>query len=200
MKEFIVGIDEVGRGPLAGPLVLGLVVCEKSLLKIFKGIRDSKKLSAKKREEWRRKVKSQKSKVKSFITSVNNKTIDKIGLTKAAKIAVSRLLKKANIGLKTKIYLDGGLKAPKQYINQKIIIRGDEKIPVIAAASIIAKVARDGLMRKMAKKFPNYGFEFHKGYGVKLHYRRIKKYGISPIHRKTFLKKFPTKRRLSFAN
>src|SRR3989338_9703340 len=98
MKEFIVGIDEVGRGPLAGPLVLGLVVCEKGLLRIFKGIRDSKKLSAKKREEWRKKIKNptfakasagkQNSKIKSFTTSINNKIIDEIGLSEATNIAL----------------------------------------------------------------------------------------------------------------
>lgn len=190
MSRYVAGIDEVGRGPLAGPLTLGLVACKKSFLRIFKGIRDSKKLSARKREEWHKKVKSEKLKVKSFTTSINNKIIDKIGLTKATEIAVQRLLKKAKIGLKTRIYLDGGLKAPKKYINQKTIIKGDEKIPIIAAASIVAKVTRDELMTRMAKKFPNYGFELHKGYGTKLHFRRIKKFGISPVHRTTFLKKF----------
>lgn len=196
MSKHVAGIDEVGRGPLAGPLTLGLVVCKKSFLRIFKGIRDSKKLSARKREEWFTRLnflknkkfwRVRKSKIKNLTVSVNNKTIDKIGLTKAAEICVSRLLKKAKVGLRTKIFLDGGLKAPKKYINQKTIIKGDEKIPIIAAASIVAKVTRDELMTRMAKKFPNYGFEFHKGYGTKLHFRKIKKYGISPIHRKTFL-------------
>ena len=98
-----------------------------------------------------------------------------------------RLLKKAKVGLKTKIYLDGGLKAPKKYINQKTVIKGDEKIPIIAAASIVAKVTRDGKMRKFAEKYPKYGFEKHKGYGTKEHFSRIKKFGLSPEHRRSFL-------------
>lgn len=188
MSKYVAGIDEVGRGPLAGPLTLGLVACKKKFLRIFKGIRDSKKLSTRKREEWFRKVKSEKLKARSLTFSINNKIIDKIGLTKATEICVLRLLKKAKIGLKTKIFLDGGLKAPKKYINQKTIIKGDEKIPIIAVASIIAKVTRDRLMVRMAKKFPNYGFEFHKGYGTNLHFRKIKKFGVCPIHRRDFIK------------
>ncbi len=195
-KQFIIGIDEVGRGPLAGPVVVGGVavsVNSKSKKiknpqqiknpKILKDIRDSKKLSAGKREEWNRILRKN---FECHYVSVNNKTIDRIGIQKAVAFGVRKLLNEFSIK-PDMVLLDGSLKAPKHY-NQKTIVGGDEKIPVISAASVIAKVARDRKMMNLPKKFSKYAFEKHKGYGTGLHYEMLKKYGVSKLHRKTFLK------------
>lgn len=185
----IIGIDEVGRGPLAGPVA----VCALVLKCDFdtKNLRDSKKLSPKQREAWFEQicVWKKEKKLDFKIAFVSASIIDKIGISKAIKKA----LEKSLYDLKPKnfytILLDGGLKAPIEFKNQKTIIKGDEKEVAIALASIVAKVSRDALMIKMSKKFPNYEFHLHKGYGTRLHYERLKKHGLSPIHRKTFLKK-----------
>jgi len=205
--KYSIGIDEVGRGPLAGPVcVCAFIVSiypamagqEHGLLqtKIFdtlfvNGVKDSKKLSSTRREEIFEKIKKLKSigKVDYKIFYVNNKEIDKIGISKSIQKAINNCLR--NINSKTcGILLDGGLKAPKKFLNQKTIIKGDEKEKVIALASIIAKVSRDKKMCDFAKKYPKYGFEKHKGYGTAEHIKKIKKYGPCPIHRKTYLKNF----------
>ncbi|NOY35433.1 MAG: ribonuclease HII [bacterium] len=194
--KYIIGIDEVGRGPLAGPVTVGAVaitVNPKSEIrnpkqiqnpKILKNIKDSKKLNARKRNEWNKILRKN---FECHYASVNNKTIDKIGIQKAILLSVRMVLNKFS-EMPDLVLLDGLLKAPKHY-NQRTIIKGDEKIPVISAASIIAKVARDRKMAKLPKKFAKYGFEKHKGYGTKEHYKMIKKHGVSKIHRKSYLKK-----------
>ena len=193
--KYLIGIDEVGRGPLAGPITVAAVYCSAASAKdIFQGIKDSKKLSAKQREEWRRKFKILNFKFKIIYStaSVNNQIIDTIGINKATDLAIKKVIS----NLKRKIaatpsncfiVLDGLLKAPKKY-PQETIIKGDEKIPIISAASIIAKVTRDRKMIRFHKKFPNYHFNFHKGYGTKLHYEMLKKFGLSFIHRKSYCK------------
>lgn len=192
-SNYIVGVDEVGRGPIAGPLAVGAVLIKlkikKSKFKIFRGIRDSKKLSEKKREEWYRKIRSlQKERILDYrVSLVSEKIIDKKGLSYSLKLAVSNCLRKLQIKPDTTILLDGSLYAPHKYKNQKTIIRGDEKEQVISAASIVAKVLRDGQMKRLSKKYPGYGFERHKGYGTKAHYRALKKLGPSKIHRKSFI-------------
>ncbi|MDO8555085.1 MAG: ribonuclease HII, partial [bacterium] len=118
---------------------------------------------------------------------VSSRVIDKIGIQKATKLAVTRVLKKLS-KKPDLVLLDGALFAPKNY-NQQTIIRGDEKVPLISAASIVAKVSRDKKMRRLHKFYPQYQFEKHKGYGTKLHYKMIKKNGISPEHRKSYLKR-----------
>ncbi|MEE8131829.1 MAG: ribonuclease HII [Candidatus Paceibacterota bacterium] len=198
--KYVIGIDEVGRGPLAGPITVAAVAAtanSKSQIpksKILKGIKDSKKLTSKQREVWNKILR------KNFecrYVSVNNKTIDKIGIQKAIKLAVSRVLVKTIKSCKPKIkscvvFFDGGLYLPKSLnskfyiLNSRTIIKGDEKIPVISAASIIAKVARDSKMLRFHKKYSKYGFYRHKGYGTKLHYKMIKKHGVSKIHRRSF--------------
>ena len=184
-KFIIIGVDEVGRGPLAGPVTVGAVVANKNL-RILRGIKDSKKLSAKQREEWLFKFKN----LKSATASVGAQIIDRIGITAAARLATGRCLRKLRIkNLKFKILLDGSLYAPRTYLNQKTIIRGDEKIPLIAAASIVAKVHRDNKMVRLHEQFPKYRFDLHKGYGTKLHQRVIKKHGLSILHRMSFCKK-----------
>ena len=199
--KYIIGIDEVGRGPLAGPVaVCALAICQSKNLNTktkfaianFRNFKDSKKLSHQQRVKWLEKIKIEKEKGNIIykVSFESNKVIDKKGLTFAIKKALTdsiNCLKKDCT--KCCVLLDGGLKAPLEYANQKTIIKGDEKELAIALASIVAKVTRDNLMLKLAKKYPNYGLEKHKGYGTKAHYRAIKKHGISSIHRQSFLKK-----------
>lgn len=192
---YIIGIDEAGRGPLAGPVSVGVVACKISnskfqIFKRLKGIKDSKKLNEKQREEWFKKLKELEKAgiIKTAVSFSSAKIIDEKGIVFAIRRALAMSLKKLKIKPnECEVLLDGSLYAPSEYKKQKTIIRGDDKIPVISAASIIAKVSRDRLMKRLAKKFPDYGFEKHKGYGTKAHYNTIKKYGISDIHRKSFL-------------
>jgi len=201
VKRYVVGIDEVGRGPLAGPVAVAAVAMRELQisnqdLRFFKGIRDSKKLSAKKRTEWFLKIKKNQN-LKYAVSFVSPAVIDKKGISFALRLAVRRCLEKLNkncklraaaYNLKTnnyKLLLDGSLFAPPEY-KQKTIIKGDEKVSIIAAASIIAKVTRDRRMVSLSKKFPDYSFEIHKGYGTRLHCELIKKHGLSEIHRQSF--------------
>ena len=194
-KAWIVGIDEAGRGPLAGPVTLAYVACPTRIFRRnFKGIKDSKKLTLNKKEEWFSHLKNH-SQLLFGAASVGPAIIDRRGISRAIKIAIRRCLKKLNYQLYAtnykpqtinyKLLLDGSLYAPPGY-PQKTIIRGDEKIPIIAAASIIAKVTRDRKMIRLAKQYPKYAFPIHKGYGTKLHQKLIKKHGLSALHRKSF--------------
>lgn len=190
--KYVVGIDEAGRGPLAGPVAVGMVKIAADFDEaFFEGIRDSKKLSAKKREEWFLKAEeAQKAKLLDWAVSlVSEKSIDKLGIAPAIRSGMSRCLEKLAVAHEDTIFLDGGLKLPKEFIHQETIIKGDEKIAVISLASICAKVLRDRYMIKLAEKYPVYGFEVHKGYGTKTHIATIKKHGSSDVHRKSFLKK-----------
>lgn len=198
--KHIIGIDEVGRGPVAGPVCVAALQLrirnyELRIKNTKIPLRDSKKLSAKQREEWFAQIKKWKKEgiVDYAVSFVSAKKIDQIGIAPAIKLALSRSLLKLEfrhpMSKKTLVLLDGGLKAPTEYINQKTIIKGDEKEPAIALASIVAKVLRDRLMIKQAKKYPNYGFDSHKGYGTDFHYKNIRKFGITEIHRKSFLKR-----------
>lgn len=182
--KYIIGIDEAGRGPVAGPVSVGLVMIQKKDRNILKGIKDSKKLSEKKREEWFEKLRKDK---KVFYTCcmVNSKVIDDKGISYAINLAIKKVCLRTDKE-DCEVLLDGSLYAPKKY-TQKTIIKGDEKITVISAASIVAKVTRDRKMKVLAKKYPKYGFEIHKGYGTKKHYVLIKKHGRCGIHRKSFL-------------
>ncbi|MEK7587046.1 MAG: ribonuclease HII [Patescibacteria group bacterium] len=207
----IIGIDEAGRGPLAGPVGVGAVIMSRLHLDkfgcgvIFKklpNLKDSKKLSEKQREVWFEFLKAEKKKgnLDFAVALVSEKIIDKQGIVKAIKIGISRCLKllllptlsrdpDRSVGAIPSNYLvllDGSLKAPENFVKQKTIIRGDESEPIISLASIVAKVTRDRRMIQLAKKYPNYGFEIHKGYGTKVHYRAIKKFGLSVIHRQTY--------------
>ena len=184
--KLIAGIDEAGRGPLAGPVVAACVVVSPEF-KIdseeLKFIKDSKKLTAKKREELFDIIKNKFIEVGVGICG--NKTVDKINVFQASFLA----MKKALGALKQKpdfVLLDGGFKIPNYTGEQKNIIKGDSLVFSIAAASIIAKVTRDRLMRKFHEEYPQYGFDRHKGYGTKLHLANLKKYGPCPIHRFSF--------------
>lgn len=186
---FIIGIDEVGRGPLAGPVMVCAAALEvgKKISLIENGVKlnDSKKLTPKSREKWAEKLKE--TGVPFAISSVSPAVIDKINVSNAANLAARRSLRKlfAENGITPSgsvIFLDGGLYAP----GGKTVIGADRKIKAVMAASILAKVKRDKHMRKISSKYPEYGFDKHKGYGTKVHMAAIKKYGLSPIHRKTF--------------
>ena len=201
--KYIVGIDEVGRGPLAGPVaVCAFMITEKGAERFLQQkslgklpLRDSKKLSKLQREIWFTEIKKlQKALMCDFVVSmVSAQKIDKIGIAPAIRFALARSLYKLNTKSYQLIFLDGGLKAPIEYKNQQTIIKGDEKIPAISLASICAKVMRDAHMQKMAKKYPKYGFETHVGYGTTAHYAALKKHGITEIHRRSFLKNFSRK-------
>ena len=199
MNRFIIGIDEVGRGPLAGPVTLCAVRVEAGMyrrLQKSKDLpsvgRDSKKLSKNDREKYSKILCdfALEGKLDFTIVMQNNIVIDTKGLSFAIKKALAGCLQKVGATEKDSVLLDGGLKAPKEFANQQTIIKGDEKHPVIAWASILAKVHRDNYMTKMAKKYPEYGFEKHMGYGTKMHRDAIQKHGPSPIHRKSFLTNF----------
>ena len=187
------GLDEAGRGPLSGPVVAAVVLLKNPKFKVknvklqFKiqnlEIKDSKKLSPKKREEIY-KILTNHPAIEWEIGRVSEKVIDKINILEATKIAMKRAIKK----LKKKpdfLILDGNFKINLP-ISQKSIIKADEKVFSCAAASILAKVSRDRIMVKYHKKYPQYKFAQHKGYPTKLHLRMLKRYGPSKIHRKSF--------------
>jgi len=177
-------LDEVGRGPLAGPVVAAAVVIQNTKYKIQDTkIRDSKKLTSKQREKFY-KIFKKTDGLKWGIGRVSEKVIDKINILEATKLAMKRAIKK----LKRRpdfLILDGNFKINVD-IPQKSIIKGDEKVFSCAAASILAKVYRDRIMERYDRKFPKYEFKKHKGYGTKFHFKMLKKYGPCKIHRKTF--------------
>ncbi len=195
--KYIVGVDEVGRGPLAGPVTVGVVVCEEKIYKkLFRNKKlppigkDSKKLKEKDREKFAKFLESlKKEKLINFsINHVPNTIIDTKGLSFAIKKAIHLGIKNLKIKPKiSEILLDGGLKAPIDF-KQKTIVKGDEKERIIAWASILAKVSRDKLMVTMGRKYPKYGLELHKGYGTAKHRQAIQKYGVSRVHRLSFCK------------
>lgn len=198
--KYIVGIDEVGRGPLAGPVTVCAFLArngEKFGNKKLVKINDSKKLSERQRQDWNIHLRG-KEDCAFAIVSFSAKQVDKFNVSKSANLCASKALIKLekctgikNIHKKAKIYLDGGL-----YIGSKnsgigtTVIKGDEKIKVISAASILAKVHRDETMKKFAVRFANYGFESNKGYGTVKHIKALKAFGPTAIHRKTYIKNF----------
>ena len=191
---YTIGIDEVGRGPLAGPVSVCAFLVNNEyyniVLKELSGITDSKKLSEKKREEYVSIIHNLKKRnlVNFAVSHISAKVIDRIGISRAIALAIKESLNILSIDKeKVFIYLDGSLHAPVIY-NQETIIAGDTKIWQIGAASVVAKVFRDKKMCKYAKLYPEYSFEKHKGYGTKGHKQAIKKYGCCSIHRLTWIK------------
>ncbi len=189
---YYIGIDEVGRGPLAGPVVIGLVCATPRILKKYKEIKESKQLSEKKRGEWSSKILTELSDELIAITAfIDSKRVDKIGISNAIREAIKIATDEIEIDpALCYVKLDGGLKAPDHFVKQETIIKGDAKEIVIAMASVIAKVARDSYMVKIDSKYKEYNFKKHKGYGTKEHIEAIKKNGLSKEHRRSFCKNF----------
>lgn len=191
-RKYIVGIDEAGRGPLAGPVAVGICIMETGFnAELLDTITDSKKLSERSREKWFEKL-DNFTECGKFMWNVRYSTpecIDTHGIVSALQKAINRGLRRASYlnNTNTTILLDGGLRAPRRFENQQTIIRGDEKKPVISAASIVAKVVRDRKMVRFDTQFPEYGFAQHKGYPTPGHYEAIKEHGISRVHRESFL-------------
>lgn len=183
--SFIAGMDEVGRGPLAGPVVCAIVIMPTGLDKVIEGVDDSKKVSEKKRNVIAEKIKQ--TAIEYAICEVSPSRIDEINILNATIECMQQCVK----SLKTNIdvLLVDAVKADFGVPTQSII-KGDAKSYAIGCASIIAKVHRDNFMTEYAKTYPEYGFEKHKGYGTKQHIEALKAHGATPIHRKTFIKNF----------
>ena len=181
--KFIAGVDEVGRGPLAGPVVCAAVIMP--LDDLIEGIDDSKKLSEKKREKLAEEIK--KKAIAYSIFEIPPETIDGINILNAVKLCMQKAVE--NLAVKPDITIVDGidLKLP---IKAEYVVKADAKSYTVGAASIIAKVYRDNLMKEYAKIYSGYGFEKHKGYGTAEHIKAIKEKGPCEIHRKTFIKNF----------
>lgn len=193
--KYIVGIDEAGRGPLAGPVAVGVVLVDYSFdWQLLPGVNDSKQLKPEKREALFRQawqLRRQK-KLNWSVSMMGAGFIDEQGIVPAVNLAMRRSLRKVVKAPKeVEVRLDGSLKAPAEYLNQMTIIKGDQSEQVIGLASILAKVTRDRYMEKLAKisGYEVYDFASHKGYGTKKHCQLILEEGLSDEHRDTFCKK-----------
>lgn len=182
--KFIAGIDEAGRGPLAGPVVAAAVILPENIS--IRGLNDSKKLSEKQREELYNEI-TEKA-IAYEVGIVDEKIIDELNILNATKMAMEIAVE--SLKVKPELLLIDAVKLDGIQIPQKSIIKGDSLSVSIAAASIIAKVTRDRFIEEMDSVYPEYGFKKHKGYGTKEHIEAIKKYGICPIHRVSFTKNF----------
>lgn len=181
--RLVCGTDEAGRGPLAGPVFAAAVILPEGT--VINGINDSKKLSPQKREALYEIIKEKA--ISYAFTAISEKIIDEINILNATMLAMKTAVEKLS-PLPDYVLVDGN-KLPELSCPSEAIVKGDSKSISIAAASIVAKVERDRYITKSAEIYPEYGFDRHKGYGTKAHTEAILKYGPSPIHRKTFLKK-----------
>lgn len=177
------GVDEAGRGPLAGDVYAAAVILNDNVLIDY--LNDSKKISESRREKLYDEI-IQKADAYCIATATVEE-IDKLNILQATMLAMKRAV--GGLGIKPQFALIDGNRLPELDCNAQYLIKGDAKSASIAAASVLAKVSRDRYMKDMAKKYPEYCFEQHKGYGTKLHCEMLKKHGASEIHRKTFLKK-----------
>lgn len=189
--QFLIGVDEAGRGPLAGPVSVGVVMVPEGfdVLKEFPGVKDSKKMSEKNREKVFVELTARVAlgDARFVVEFESAETIDKEGIAVAVRRALARGVNTlAPDAALVKIQLDGSLRAPPEYA-QETIIHGDDLVPLISLASVAAKVSRDRLMLNLALQYPEYGFEKHKGYGTAAHYEALKKHGLSPLHRRSFI-------------
>lgn len=180
----ICGIDEAGRGPLAGPVCAAAVILPERL--DIPGLNDSKKLTDKKRRELFPIIEEQA--IAFGLGWASQEEIDEINILQATFLAMSRAVEQLKI--RPDLALVDGNRAPALDLPVETVVKGDSLSASIAAASVLAKVSRDDVMLRMAEEYPGYGFEVHKGYGTKAHYEALRKFGASPIHRRTFLKKF----------
>lgn len=181
--QLVCGVDEAGRGPLAGPVCAAAVILPPNI--DIPGLNDSKKLSDKKRRELFPII--QEKAIAYGIGFADHKEIDEMNILQATFLAMERAV--AQLCVKPDLLLIDGNREKDFGIPVKTVVHGDSLSASIAAASVLAKVSRDDLMLKMAEDYPEYGFEIHKGYGTKAHYQAIEANGVSPIHRMTFLKK-----------
>ena len=198
--RWVIGVDEAGRGPLAGPVAVGAVMVPEDfdVLRTFPAVKDSKQLSPQKRSEIYKEVivRAETGDIRFCVRFSNSKHIDIFGITKAVSRAVAgsvrflapdyneeHLPSPKNV----RILLDGLLRAPSEY-EQETIIHGDALVPLISLASVVAKVRRDALMKRFASRFPEYGFEKHKGYRTSMHSAAIREFGLCTLHRSTFCK------------
>ncbi len=191
MNRCRAGVDEVGRGPLAGPVAVGVASVPKDFdWRKLNGVTDSKKLSEKKREEIYKKARRLKAagQIDFTVSMVSAGVIDKRGIVPAIELALNRSLQRLGVEDTMDIKLDGGLKAPDNFKNQETVIKGDAKVKEIGLASIVAKVERDKYMeRKSAEPiYAPYKWHENKGYGTKVHRAAIKKNGLTKLHRRTF--------------
>lgn len=182
-KALVAGVDEVGRGPLAGPVVCAAVIMPMD--DIIDGVTDSKKLTAKRREELAAVIREKAVALSVF--SVSEKEIDEINILQAVKKCMTGAVE--GLKIKPDIVLCDGLDVGLPF-DTEYIVKGDFKSYTIGCASIVAKVFRDNLMTEYAKEFPQYGFDKHKGYGTKAHIDKIKECGPCSLHRRTFIKNF----------
>ena len=181
--ELICGVDEAGRGPLAGPVCAAAVILPRGL--VIPGVNDSKKLTEKKRESLYNIIKSEA--ISYGIAFADVDEIETLNILKAAMLAMNRAIEM--LSPQPQLALIDGNRNKEIAVNSRCIVGGDGKCADIAAASILAKVTRDRYMLEMAQKYPEYGFDAHKGYGTKVHYAALREYGPSPIHRMSFLRK-----------
>lgn len=181
--NIICGVDEAGRGPLAGPVYAAAVILPSDC--VIEGLNDSKKLTEKKREALFDEIKERA--LAYGIASADEKEIDEINILNATFLAMKRAID--SLSVKPDLALIDGNQKPHTDIEEVTVVKGDAKSMSIAAASVLAKVSRDRFMLEMAGKYPQYEFARHKGYGTKLHYEKIAQYGVCDIHRRTFLKK-----------
>ena len=182
--KMICGVDEAGRGPLAGPVCAAAVILPKGL--VLPGLNDSKKLTDKKRRELFPIIKEQA--IAYGIGLASHEEIDEINILQATYLAMERAI--AHLEGKADFALIDGNRAKDFGLPLRTVVKGDSLSASIAAASVLAKVTRDDIMMEMAEKYPEYGFDVHKGYGTKAHYEALRAHGHSPIHRMSFLKKF----------
>jgi len=196
--KYVIGIDEVGRGPLLGPVAVGIAVMETGEYEklkeqaIFTPGKDSKKLSPKKREEYFEKIKELKNQavLNYGVFFESNEVIDKFGIAGAIKMAIAKGLTNLVVSAEDcLVLLDGSLRAPKEYTSQQSIIRGDESELIISLASIAAKVSRDAKIVALAEKIEHYDLKNNKGYGTAKHIADLKKHGPCALHRKSFIRR-----------
>ena len=192
--KYLIGIDEAGRGPLAGPVAVGAVsVAPDFDWTLVAGAKDSKQMTPKSRDILYSNLVllRENGKLDFAVAFSSSSMIDTYGIVPAIKSALARALTKIQEAtpLECEVRLDGGLRAPPEFQNQRTIIRGDQSEPIISLASIAAKVERDRLMMRLAIKYPVYAFEMHKGYGTLAHCTAIREHGLSAIHRRTFCKR-----------
>lgn len=178
--RFVAGVDEAGRGPLAGPVVASAVIFEQGVA--IDGVNDSKKLTEKKREELFRTI--HKKALAIGIGVVSHDVIDRINILQASFLAMNKALDQLKL-LPEQLLVDGNFFRHEKFPVENIV-KGDSLSHSIAAASIVAKVTRDALMKELHEQYPQYGFAQHKGYGTKAHIEAIRLYGYSPIHRRSF--------------